>query len=88
MQTLKWHPLKTGHVFLQMFPHFYLHLAGKKKKVRLDFSSSHQAVMMPVGKLDSGKELDTDKNTTEDERLITATIKEDGNAITIHLSTH
>lgn len=44
--------------------------------------------MMPVGKLDSGKELDTDKNTTEDERLITATIKEDGNAITIHLSTH
>ena len=43
---------------------------------------------MPVGKLDSRKELDTDKNTTEDERLITATVKDDDNAITIRLSTH
>ena len=41
---------------------------------------------MPVGKLDSRKELDTDKNTTEDERLITATVKDDDNAITIRLS--
>ena len=56
--------------------------------MRLDFSGSHQAVMMPVGKLDSRKELDTDKNTTEDERLITATVKDDDNAITIRLSTH
>lgn len=68
---------EDGPRFLQMFPHFYLHLAGK-----------NQAVMMPVGKLDSRKELDTDKNTTEDERLITATVKDDDNAITIRLSTH